>query len=157
MNQQILIYVLISIVILLVIIDIVVLVQMKKISKSYERFMRGKNAASLESTLIGIADDITDLQNEDRDNKIAIRELNKDHRASFQKLGLVKYNAFQGMGGNLSFCLAILDYDNTGIILTVMHASEGSYVYVKQVEKGSTEVLLGAEEKEALERALGYK
>jgi len=60
------------------------------------------------------------------------------------------------MGGNLSFTMALLDYTNSGFVLNSVHSREGCYVYIKEVERGETEVLLGSEEKEALERALGY-
>ena len=73
-----------------------------------------------------------------------------------KKFGLVKYNAFKGMGGNLSFAMALLDYTNTGFVLNSVHSREGCYVYIKEVERGETDVLLGSEEKDALEQALGY-
>lgn len=60
------------------------------------------------------------------------------------------------MGGNLSFVLALLDYTNSGFILNSVHSREGCYIYTKIVDKGQTEVLLGTEEKEALDQALGY-
>ena len=100
---------------------------------------------------------IIELQSQDRYNKDSIRTANKNSRAAFQKIGIVKYNAFKGMGGNLSFALAMLDYTNTGFVLNSVHSREGCYLYLKDVERGETEVLLGAEEKEALEQALGYK
>ena len=52
--------------------------------------------------------------------------------------------------------IALLDDNNSGFILNSVHSREGCYLYMKDVEKGSTDVLLGAEEKEALEMALGY-
>ena len=50
----------------------------------------------------------------------------------------------------------MLDQNNTGFILNSVHSREGCYLYIKDIEKGETETLLGSEEKEALERALGY-
>ena len=82
--------------------------------------------------------------------------LSKNVKASYQKFGMVKYNAFKGMGGNLSFAFAMLDLNNTGFVLNSVHSREGCYLYIKTVEKGETDVLLGSEEKEALEQALGY-
>ena len=101
--------------------------------------------------------DIIDLKAQDHYNKDSIRTANKNSRAAFQKIGIVKYNAFKGMGGNLSFALALLDYTNTGFVLNSVHSREGCYLYLKDVERGETEVLLGAEEQEALEQALGYR
>ena len=85
-----------------------------------------------------------------------MKQLSKQIKSSFQKFGYVKYNAFKGMGGNLSFVIAMLDNNNSGFILDVVHSREGCYIYLKEVEEGATEVLLGGEEQEALEQALGY-
>ena len=63
---------------------------------------------------------------------------------------------FEGMGGKMSFAMTMLDYTNSGIVLNCMHAREGCFLYVKEVDAGSTDTPLGAEEKESLERALGY-
>lgn len=52
--------------------------------------------------------------------------------------------------------MALLDYTNTGFVLNSVHSREGCYVYIKEVERGETDVLLGSEEKDALEQALGY-
>ena len=131
-------------------------VRYKKMYRAYDTFMRGKDAESLEDTIVALGNDIKDLRGEDRSNKDAIRVLNKNQRASFQKFGIVKYNAFKGTGGNMSFAYALLDYTNSGFIINTVHSNDGCYIYVKTVDCGQTEVLLGAEEKEALEQALGY-
>lgn len=118
--------------------------------------MRGKDAETLEDLLINQIEDINLLKIEDKTNKENIRSINRNLRASFQKLGMVRYNAFNGMGGNLSFVIALLDYTNSGFILNSVHSREGCYMYLKRVDMGQTEILLGSEEREALEQALGY-
>ena len=55
-----------------------------------------------------------------------------------------------------SFVLAMLDDNNSGFILDAVHSREGCYMYLKEVEEGATETILGSEEQEALEQALGY-
>ena len=60
------------------------------------------------------------------------------------------------MGGTLSFVIAVLDYTNSGFILNCIHSKEGCYLYMKEVDAGKTEKVLGNEEQEALEQALGY-
>ena len=128
----------------------------RRLYKAYDFFMRGKDAETLENTIIALGDEIRDLKAEDRANKDAIRVLNKNQRSSLQKFGIVRYNAFKEMGGNMSFALAELDYTNSGFIINTVHSREGCYLYIKTVDCGQTEVLLSAEEKEALEKALGY-
>ena len=141
---------------ILLIVVIICMIQMKKLSRRYDFFMRGKDAETLEGIIMEQMEDIAQLKSEDRANKDSLRNTNKNYRSAFQKFGLVKYNAFKGMGGNLSFAMSLLDYTNSGFVLNSVHSREGCYVYIKEVERGETEVLLGSEEKEALERALGY-
>ena len=128
----------------------------RRLYRAYDIFMRGKDAETLENTIVALGDEMRDLRSEDRANKDAIRVLNKNQRASLQKFGIVRYNAFKEMGGNMSFALAELDYTNSGFIINTVHSREGCYLYIKTVDCGQTEVLLSAEEKEALEKALGY-
>ena len=132
------------------------MIKMNKLYRRYDRFMRGKDAETLEDTMISILEQLKDLNAKDRANKDMMKSLSKQVKDSFQKFGFVKYNAFKGMGGNLSFVLAMLDDNNTGFVLDAVHSREGCYLYLKEVEEGATEVLLGSEEQEALEQALGY-
>ena len=135
---------------------IFLVIRYRRIEAAYAHFMSGRTAESLEDHIIRLGDDLRDLQEEDRANKEAIRLLNKNLRASFQKLGVVHYNAFNGMGGDLSFAMALLDYTDSGFILNSMHSREGCYNFAKIVDRGKTDVVLGKEEQQALEMALGY-
>lgn len=144
------------VIIVLVVLFSLCIVKINKLYRRYDVFMRGKDAESLEDMIMEQMDLIKDLKAEDRANKDTIRVANRNMRASFQKYGMVKYNAFKGMGGNLSFVLAMLDYTNSGFILNSVHSREGCYLYIKEVDRGQTEIVLGSEEKEALEQALGY-
>ncbi|MDO4267016.1 MAG: DUF4446 family protein [Eubacteriales bacterium] len=136
---------------------IVCIIRIRQLYRRYDVFMRGKDAESMEEMIISQMNEIIELKSQDRANKDSIRTANKNSRAAFQKMGLVKYNAFKGMGGNLSFAVAMLDYTNTGFVINSVHSREGCYLYIKDVDRGQTDTPLGAEEKMALEQALGYK
>ncbi len=140
----------------LMILTLVCFSQYRKLYRRYDMFMRGKDAETLEDIILDLMDEAVVRQATDKESKDQLKSLTRQVRASYQKIGIVKYNAFKGMGGNLSFVIALLDDNNSGFILNSVHSREGCYLYMKDVEKGSTDVLLGAEEKEALERALGY-
>lgn len=142
--------------ILSLIITLICVMQTRKLYRRYDYFMRGRDAESLESLILDQISEIKDLKAQDRANKDALRTLSKTVKSSYQKFGMVKYNAFRGMGGNLSFAFAILDMNNTGFVLNAVHSREGCYMYIKTVERGETETALGSEEREALEQALGY-
>ena len=118
------------------------LVRMKRLYRRYDMFMRGKDAESLEDIIYDQVEEIKRLRAEDRANKDAIRTINKSVKSAYPKFGVVRYNAFKGMGGNLSFAYAMLDSNNTGFILNTVHSREGCYLYVKTVVKCETEVLL---------------
>ena len=139
-----------------IVIALIAMGRYKRIYRLYDSFMRGRDAESLEDLILEENDRIGKLEEADANNKEVMRAMNRNIRASFQKLGIVHYDAFEGMGGKISFALALLDYTNTGLIINCMHGANGSFLYVKDVEAGTTSIQLGAEEKGALERALGY-
>ena len=143
-------------ILILAIVVVVCIVKIRQLYRRYDLFMRGKDAESMEEMIINQMTEIIELKSRDRANKDSIRTANRNSRAAFQKLGIVRYNAFKGMGGNLSFALALLDYTNTGFVLNSVHSREGCYLYIKDVDRGQTETALGNEEKMALEQALGY-
>ena len=138
------------------IIAFVAIVRYKTVYRQYDMFMRGRDAESLEDLILDEKERIDKLEAEDVANKEVMRAMNRNIRASYQKMGIVHYDAFEGMGGKISFAMALLDYTNSGLIINCMHGANGCFLYVKDVEAGATDVQLGTEEKGALERALGY-
>ncbi len=78
----------------------------------------------------------------------------KKFENAFQKVGIVKYDAYNQMGGQLSFSLALLDENDNGFVLNSVHSTEGCYSYTKEVKNGMCEISLGDEEKMALDIAM---
>jgi len=142
-------------VLILIILNIVSLVKIANIRKRLRKFMKGKDARSLEKDIIGLYEDNKFLKNMTEINKKDIRNLNKRFAKAFQRIGLVKYDAYQQMGGLLSFSLALLDEDNNGLILNSVHSTEGCYTYTKEVVNGECKLELSNEEKVALDQAMG--
>ena len=142
---------------LLLIITIVNLVQVKKLKKKYEAFMSGSDAQSLEDTISNHLKEIDGLIAASAANKKNIEQLTDQIKFSFQKFGLVKYDAFQEMGGKLSFSLCLLNEKDDGFIINAMHSREGCYTYIKEIIAGNCVIILSEEEKEALEMAKAYK
>ena len=83
-----------------------------------------------------------------------VRELRSAFADTYQKTGIVKYDAFDDMGGKLSFVLVMLDGRDNGVMLNVMHSRDDCYTYIKEITRGSSYVELSAEEQMALERAM---
>ncbi len=128
----------------------------KRLYRQYDYFMRGKDAETLEDYFVDLQEHVERLEESQEQNRSAFRILNEGVKNTYQKKGIIRYNAYGGQGGNLSFALALLDYQNSGFVLNSVYSEEGSFLYIKEVMQGTTEVELGAEEKLALETALGY-
>ncbi len=143
-----------ALVLILIIIMIVNGVKMRKLKKRYEAFMSGKDAASLEDTLVKRLNQVDDLIASDEETQAKVQMVLDHLDNTYQKVGLVKYDAFNEMGGKLSFSLALLNRKNNGFIINAMHSREGCYTYIKEIIDGHSVIMLADEEKEALEMAL---
>ena len=151
----ILVLVLAVIILILLILNIVNMCSISKLKKKYNKFMQGKNAKSLESEIVALFDDNKFIKNAVDKNKKDISTLYHKLESTFQKVGIIKYDAFNQMGGKLSFCLALLDENNNGFILNSVHSTEGCYSYTKVIENGECKISLGEEESNALNKAMG--
>lgn len=149
-------YIIIALAILLVIMLIVLIVntiQIILLRKRYKIFMSGKNARNLEKTLIERLDQVDGLLKANAANEKNIKRLFNNMKFTFQKVGLVKYDAFNEMGGKLSFSLALLNETDDGFVLNAVHSREGCYTYIKEIVGGNSIIVLAEEEQEALNMA----
>lgn len=146
-----------ALVVILMILMIVNVVQMSKLKKNYKIFMTGKNAKTLEDTLIKRLDQVDELMVANKANEKNIKALFQNMQLTYQKMGLVKYDAFHEMGGKLSFSLAMLDMKNNGFIISAMHTREGCYTYIKEIVDGNSIIVLSEEDQEALNQAMSVK
>ena len=89
-------------------------------------------------------------------NSENIQKLEKLYNSSLHKYGIVKYDAFEDMGGKLSFVLALLDKENTGFLLNAIHSRENCFLYIKEIVNGESYIMLSEEEVEALKRAVNF-
>lgn len=150
-------YLFIGISVVLFILLVLLIIQMIRFSnlkKKYMKFMGGKEAKCLEEQLIKIVEEHKYIRNLSEENRKEIKRINKEKESCFNKIGIVKYDAFKQMGGNLSFSLCLLNEKNDGYILNSVHSSEGCYTYTKEIKSGICELELSNEEKEALNQAI---
>lgn len=132
---------------------IILLVKVGSLTKKYNAFMKGSDGYTLESTILNRFKEIDILKEESKYTSEKLNIACETLITAYQKIGIVKYDAFKEMGGKLSFSLCLLDDENNGFILTSMHTREGCYTYVKEIIKGESFVVLAAEERRALEEA----
>lgn len=151
-------YLFLAMMLLLLIVLILLIVQISmtnKLKNRLNKFLTGKDGTNLEQEIAALFEDNKFLKNSAEKNKKDIRTLFKKMESTYQKMGLVKYDAFNQMGGQLSFSLALLDENNNGFIINSVHSVEGCYSYTKEIKQGESSITLGKEEAEALAIAMG--
>ena len=157
MATEVLLYlVLVLLIMQVVFIGIVINLQMKhkRMQEKYQIFMRGKEGKSLEKGFLEQFKTVEKLERAVKQNTRDIDTIYKRMKTHYQKIGIVRYDAFQEMGGNLSFVLTMLDENNNGWVFNAMHSREGCYTYIKEIVKGESYMELGEEERESLKKAM---
>lgn len=149
------IFVLFLFIILLLILLILQINKTAKLKKRLDKFVLGKNGESLEKEIVALYEDNKILKESVKNNRKDIKTIFKRMETVYQKMGLVKYDAFAQMGGQLSFSLALLDEKNNGFVINSVHSTEGCYSYTKEIRNGECSISLGEEEAEALAIAMG--
>ena len=132
--------------------------KLRKLRKAYLEFMNKLgHGNSIEEMLKDYVNSVKDIEKrEDEIEKYLVR-LDNTVDKCFQKIGVYRYNAFKDTGSDLSFTLAILDKENSGIMLNGIYSFEASNIYAKPIEKGKSTCTLSKEEEIALDRAIHCK
>ena len=136
------------------IIAIISICKTSSMKKKYKEFMGGSDGTSIEELIKGNLEDVNQIKKLSIENENNIKDIYEKLEYTFQKIGVVKYDAFHEMGGELSFAITMLDENNTGWILNIMHSRQGCYAYVKDIVKGESTIQLAEEERESLEKAI---
>lgn len=145
---------LLALIVVLFVLYVNVTMKYNRLKNSYATFMKGKDGKTLEESMRERFAEVESVLKITKQNRIDIKEINKRMETNYQKVGIVKYDAFNEMGGKLSFALAMLDGNNSGWVINAMHSREGCYTYVKEILKGESYVELAEEEAEALDKAI---
>ena len=138
----------------LVIMLIVLLVKISKLNTRYLLFMDGADGKSWEETFHKKFKNMDYINDELNRLDEHMKRMDSNLLKTYQKIGIVKYDAFKEIGGTLSFVLVLLTREDNGFILNSMHSNaEGCYTYIKEVKGGEVFVALSEEERQALEEA----
>ncbi len=140
---------------LLLLLILILLIKQSKLNKKYKKFMTGATGENLEGQIIARFADVDQLKADSKFLNDELTKVKENLLITYQKVGVVKYDAFKEMGGKLSFVLALLDKNNNGVLLNSVHSSrEGCYTYLKEIIKGESFLELSDDEKKALNQAL---
>ncbi len=157
-TQELLLYIicgLIIVVFLLCIFTVSLSMQIKQQRKRYDMFMgKGRRpSANLETKLESFFRETKEIDAKYGKLLDMVIDLDKTVTQNIQKVGLVRYNPFTEMGGNLCFALALLDGNDNGVVINGIHSRTGSFTYAKSIEMGVSIYLLSDEEIQAVELA----
>ncbi len=140
---------------LLLVLVIVLFRKMSTLNKKYKGFMEGQDGKSLEDAVMVKFKEIDTIKEILKKYQLHFNKTDDILKTAYQKIGIIKYDAFKEMGGSLSFALALLDQDDNGFVINSMHSSrEGCYTYIKEIIHGESYVVLAEEEQEALDKAI---
>ncbi len=141
-------------VILLIVMMFFTINKMNVITRKYKALMSGKKGADLEKVIRYRFKEMDKV-------KANAKRVTKEHKeikahltSCISKTALIKYDAFEQMSGKLSFVIALLNDQHSGIILNAMHSREGCFTYAKEIIKGESYIPLSEEEMDALEKAM---
>ena len=122
--------------------------------KRYKKMLTGVDGANLERMMIGCIDSTKSVADENaklwEENK-AIKELLSQ---AMTKVAIVRFRAFEDMGSDLSYAVAMLDSHNNGVVMSSIFAREDSRSYAKPIVNGQSTYAMTAEEQEALQQAM---
>lgn len=130
--------------------------RLSRLERRYKVFMKGSDAQSLEKVFVRKFAQIDRLYEAKDQHDHELLFIKKNLDKMFSKYGVEKYDAFDDVGGKLSFALALLDKDNTGLILNAVHSRDNCFLYLKEIVKGESYVMLSQEEVEALRKAVNF-
>lgn len=127
------------------------------LSKRYKAFMTGDNGVSVERQLAVEVKELREMIHTSKEMLHQHEILSQMQVQSFQRSGLIKYDAFDDTGDKLSFSLTLLDGANHGFVLSSLVGQETSRIYVKQIVNGQCKEALSSEEAASINMALaGY-
>jgi hypothetical protein len=128
-----------------------------KISKNIDSLLEKGKIKDFKDILLSHAEKNKELETKIENIFLDIKELQDLSKKAIQKIGVIRFNPFNNMGGNQSFTIALLDDKNNGFVISSLFIKEGNRVYAKAIKNCKSDHLLSEEEKEAINRAISLK
>lgn len=137
----------------LVLVQIWLIWRVARLSRSFKRLMAGASGEGLERVLYEHLDRVAAAAARADEVAAACQELDRRLVGCVQRVGIVRFDAFEDLGGQLSFALALLDGAGNGVVFSSLHGRQETRFFVKPITEGRSESPLTDEEREALRRA----
>lgn len=143
--------------VVMVILFIIMLISNRKLKKRYMLLMKDADKGSLEDMIRNYQKKIDETY---VDAKVALEDLkllSNQVNHCIQKVGVVRFKAFEDIGSDLSYSVALLDNKNDGVVITSIFGRNISTSYAKPISKGTSKYALSDEEVYAMNKALGLE
>ncbi|WP_003544187.1 DUF4446 family protein [Desulfotomaculum nigrificans] len=141
-------------VILLLLSQLILYRRFKAVSRRYKLLTRGPSGVDLEQILHQYASDVKNLEQLARELAQEQNLIKVQVAESINNIGLVRFNAFENMGSDLSFSLSLLDRKGDGVVLTGLYGRDETRIYAKPVRKGTSDYSLTEEEQQAIKKTM---
>lgn len=128
--------------------------KIKRLNTSYRRLTRGINKKNLEEIIIEFTNKVNEMEKEIAVLKKTNEEMAEEIKSCVKTPEILRFNAFDNMGSNLSFSLALLDSNNNGLVMTNISSREDSRFYAKSIREGKSEQYLTPEEESVVDKII---
>lgn len=153
-NMQYIILVMVVMLFISLVVFININMKLSRMNKRYKKLMTGMDGCNIERLLMGHIDEVRDSVRRLEDLEQEIRRVDLLAKQASQKVGIVRFSAFEGVGSDLSYAIALLNYQNDGFVLSSIFGRDDSRCYAKPVVGGTSTYALSDEEKEAIKEAM---
>ncbi|MFA7169299.1 MAG: DUF4446 family protein [Candidatus Paceibacterota bacterium] len=128
--------------------------EISKLKKNAQILFSGKKAVDLEDVILRQIEKGKVLEQAIIALRDADQRILKTLSYAVQKVGMIRFNPFDEVGGNQSFAVALLDNYNSGVIILSLYSRDGVRIYAKPIQAGKSEYQLSKEEEDALRIAM---
>lgn len=154
------IYIVGALIIVIIIIILLLLVNIKAINRlenKYRKLTRGVENNNIEQLIESYMDKIDLISHQSKEVKNLYNDMNEKINSCIQNVSVIRYKAFEDVGSDLSFSIALLDDNKDGVIITSIYGRNESTTYAKPIDKGISRYDLSEEEEHVLKDAVNKK
>ncbi len=159
-NPEIIAFILLANLILLLTLFIFTLLnrlKINKISKKHNIFLKDIDNKTIEEQLEKYVLTVNEVKDKSTEFEKRLNHLERNLFECIQKVGIIRYNSFDNVSGDLSFVVALLNDSDTGVVINGVYSRDSSCTYAKAIVSGKSKHLLSVEEVQAIEQARRFR
>lgn len=142
---------------LLLMMEIINRVSLNKLEKRYRKLMKGSGSKNIEELVLEYNGKVEKSLESSKNIEEMYSNIENRLNNCIQKCSVVRYRAFDDVGSDLSFSIALLDQRNDGVVVTGIYGRSECTTFAKPIENGISKYDLSDEEKVAIKNAINNK